>query len=420
LLADFLPHFPKPVQSAIVAPMKIIITGGGIGGLTAALCLIRAGHQVTVLEQARELAEVGAGIQISPNSAKVLAALGLLPALEAVAFKPRALEMRLGASGKSVFSLPIDAACLENWGGPYLHVHRAALVDVLAGALAERSPGCLRTDAAVAALEQGEASVTVTLASGERLSGDLLVGADGIHSVVRAFLLGPDSPRFTGNVAWRAVVPVERLKGNTPPPTACVWVGPGRHAVTYLLDGGRLANFVGVVETSAEPEESWTGTGAQARALADFAGFDPVITGLIEQADNLFLWSLRDRPVLSTWHESRTVLLGDACHPMLPFLAQGASMAIEDAWVLAACLEESGLPASLARYEAIRKPRASRVQAASRQNMGLFHRQSRLAQLATYGPAWLAGQLMPGVLRSRQDWIYSHDVTCSDDPVTQR
>jgi salicylate hydroxylase len=409
-------HFHRRADWRITDAMKIIIAGGGIGGLTAALCLMRAGHQVVVLEQAAELREVGAGLQISPNSARVLAALGLLKDLEAVAFKPEALEMRWGESGQVVFSLPIGARQEEQWCAPYLHIHRADLVGVLAARLMLVDPGALQVGAQVTSIGPSDTGVRVTLASGNRLEGDVLVGADGIHSVVRAHLLGPDRPRFTGNVAWRAVVPVERLGANLPPPTACVWVGPGRHAVTYRLAGGRLANFVGVVETAVEPDESWRAQGQRAQALADFAGFAAPVRTLIEQADDLFLWALRDRAPLSRWHEGPVALLGDAAHPMLPFLAQGASMAIEDAWVLAGCLRQAGDASGLARYERLRKPRASRVQAASADNMGVFHRRSPLARLATYGPAWIAGRVAPGLLRGMQDWIYTHDVLADVEP----
>jgi salicylate hydroxylase len=306
--------------------------------------------------------------------------------------------------------LPIGPAELARWQAPYLHVHRADLVDVLARALVEATTDCVHLGAKVETVKDEAAGVTVTLGDGRQIQADALIGADGIHSVVRAYLLGPDQPRFTGNVAWRAVVPMDRLGAHAPPPTACVWVGPGRHAVTYRLAGGRLANFVGVVETSVEPDETWRTKGSKAQASADFSGFAAPVTTLIEQTDDLFLWALRDRAPLARWHRGRIGLLGDSAHPMLPFLAQGASMAIEDAWVLAGCLKAHGVQEGLARYEAIRKPRATRVQSASRANMGLFHRQSAISQLASYGPAWLAGKVAPSVLQARNDWIYAYDV----------
>ena len=350
--------------------MKILIAGGGIG----------------------------AGLQISPNGMKVFEALGMSDRIAANAFQPEGIELRMGRSGRVVFDIPLGLSAADRWGAPYLHLHRADLVEALAAELAERAPG----------------------ADGTHVDGAVLVGADGIHSVVRGMMLGPDKPRFTGNVAWRAVVPIERLGDDLPPPTACAWVGRGRHAVTYRLRGGALANFVGVVEHDGWQVESWSGEGLREDALRDFAGWHPVITNMIRQADVLNRWALFDRPALPRWHDGRVVLLGDACHPMLPFLAQGAVMAIEDAWVLAARLSEGGdVTHALAAYERDRRGRTEAVQAGARNNAKLFHRHNPVTQLATYGPMWLAGRAAPGFVHSRNDWIYGHDVTAGlhDKPL---
>ncbi|MEQ9317005.1 MAG: FAD-dependent monooxygenase, partial [Henriciella sp.] len=249
---------------------------------------------------------------------------------------------------------------------------------------------------------------------GEPLSANLVIGADGIHSTIRKQMLGDDAPRYTGNTAWRLVVPTDRLD-RPPPPTACVWAGRNRHAVTYLLRGGKLANFVGVVEQAEPVTESWSATGTKAEALADFAGWDVTITELINKSDSHFRWALYDRPALPKWSDGRVTLLGDACHPMLPFQAQGAAMAIEDGWALAdALVGADRIEAGLASYEARRRPRTSKMQHASRKNMGVFHRNTAVSQAATFGPMWLAGQMMPGFVRSRLDWIYGYDVTKSD------
>tara|TARA_R110000787_G_scaffold14647_1_gene45024 strand:- start:5786 stop:6991 length:1206 start_codon:yes stop_codon:yes gene_type:complete len=400
--------------------MKILIAGGGIGGLTAALALTQFGHDVVVLEQAEALGEVGAGLQISPNGMKVFEALGMSDRIAANAFQPEGIELRMGRSGRVVFDIPLGLSAADRWGAPYLHLHRADLVDALAAELAERAPGAVRLGAKIASYTQDGQSVTVTLEDGTHVDGGVLVGADGIHSVVRGAMLGPDKPRFTGNVAWRAVVPIERLGDDLPPPTACAWVGKGRHAVTYRLRGGALANFVGVVEHDGWQVESWSGEGLREDALRDFAGWHPVITNMIRQADVLNRWALYDRPDLPRWHDGRVVLLGDACHPMLPFLAQGAVMAIEDAWVLAARLSEGGdVTHALAAYERDRRGRTAAVQAGARNNAKLFHRHNPVTQLATYGPMWLAGRAAPGFVHSRNDWIYGHDVTAGlqDKPL---
>jgi salicylate hydroxylase len=392
--------------------MHVLIAGGGIGGLTAALAFQKFGHTVTVLEQASRLEEVGAGLQISPNGMRVFEALGVTARVEKDAFRPRAQELRFGKGGGRILTIPLRAASHARWGGEYLHIHRADLVDALGSALADRQADAVRLGSEVVSYSQDEASVTAHLASGEMVTGDLLVGADGIHSAIRTQVAGPDAPRYTGHAAWRAVVPVSELGKDAPPESACVWVGSRRHAVTYRLRRGSLANLVAVVECKERHLESWTATGAREQALKDFRKWSPVIRGILEKAETLNRWALYDRMPLERWSDGRVVLLGDACHPMLPFLAQGAVMAIEDAYVLARlCSRGDDLGQSLALYENIRKPRTSRVQEGARRNANLFHRGDPISQLATYGPIWLAGQFLPSIAHGQYDWIYSHDVT---------
>ena len=413
-------------QSELAA--NIVIAGAGIGGLTCALGLAQRGIAVHVLEQSERLEAVGAGIQLSPNACYVFNALGVLPALRARAFEPERIEMRVGRSGRQVMSIPLRGTALARWGQPYLHIHRADLQAVLVEALAQRAPGALQTGCAVVgygAQRQTEAQrnvdadtdgVAVHLADGRVLHGSLLIGADGLHSRVRDQMLGAEQPRFTGNIAWRAVVPTDALGAHTPPPSACVWVGAGRHAVTYRLRGGTLANFVGVVESKRPLAENWSQTGTREQVLADFAGFHPVIQACIEHAPRHYCWALYDRAPLSRWVDRRVALLGDACHPMLPFVAQGAAQAIEDAWVLADSIANSmaaergdtklGQNNALNRYTDKRFARASRVQAEARANQKRFHRPGWM-----YWPVWLLARLWPRWFHKRQDWLYGHDVT---------
>jgi salicylate hydroxylase len=385
-----------------------IVVGAGIGGLATALTLGRTGWRVTVLEQAATIGEIGAGIQLSPNGVHVLSSLGVLEALLPTTFRPEAVEMRLGRSGRRVFRIELAETAVRRWGAPYLHVHRADLIDaLLTGTAGSGLDITLHTGSAVRGYEQGPQEVTALLDSGRRVSGSVLVGADGIHSVIRSRMLGADKPRFTGHVAWRVTVPVERLGRDVPPPTACLWVGDRHHAITYRLRGGALVNLVAVVERDEWRGESWTERGTRQEALTDFGGWHPMVTTALKEADAHYRWALFDREPLENWVDARVVLLGDACHPMLPYLAQGATMAIEDAGILAHRLELTGdVTRALRSYSATRRPRTARVQAGSRQNGQRFHQGSAFAHL----PLWFLGKLAPRLYHRRLDWLYGHRV----------
>lgn len=392
--------------------MKVLIVGGGIGGLASGVALALRGWQVSVLEQAPALSEIGAGLQISPNGWKVMQALGVTERLQTSLFEPQAIEMRLGRSGRSVFRLPMKGYAKARWGAPFIHMHRADLVAALEARLLGLQSDAIETGCRVLSYAQDSATVTLTLADGRTRAGDIVIGADGLHSVIRAQMLGPDKPRFTGNVAWRAVVPVAALGNYAPPPSACVWVGDKRHAVTTRLRAGTLANFVGMVETSEPVQESWRATGKKAEAQAAFDGWAPEIGTLIAQAKTMHKWALFDRAPLPRWHEGRAVLLGDAAHPMLPSMAQGAVQALEDAWVLAAKLAQQGAPgAAFGDFFNTRIARTAQVQKGSAANAQLFHRASALGTYAFYGPVGIAARLRPDAFHARQDWVYGHDVT---------
>jgi salicylate hydroxylase len=392
--------------------MKALIAGGGIGGVTAALCLLEAGHDVELYERSSVFSEVGAGIQISPNAVKVLDRLGLREAIDAVAFRPQALEMRTGRLGARIFSIPMRDEAVRRYGAPYYHIHRVDLMRVLVDALRTRAPHAVHLNKEVQGYAQTGDKVTLAFTDNTRASGDVLIGADGIHSRIRAQMLGDTPARFTGNVAWRLVVPAPKLPDKLIPPTACVWVGPSRHAVTYYLRRGELINFVGVVERSDWQYESWTERGEQRDVANDFKGWAKPISKLIEQATDCYRWALFDRDPLEEWCRGRVTLLGDACHAMLPFLAQGAVMSIEDAWVLSRQLKgATDIASALKAYENTRKPRTTKVQLGARAQMGLYHKRGLPAQFATYAPMWLAGMTAPSFVRARQDWLYNHDVT---------
>ncbi len=396
---------------------KAIISGGGIGGLTAALCLIQKGWDVQVLEQASALTDIGAGIQISPNGMNVLRQLGLEEQILQAGFLPKSNELRIGKTGAQVFQIPVKEIAPKRWGAAYVQIHRADLLRILADRLEEQRAGSLRTNAKIISYQQDDKSVTAQFATGEEIAGDILIGADGIHSQIKAQILGRDAPRFTGNVAWRMTVPREKLEPLLPPETGCVWVGAKRHAVTYYLRQGKLVNLVGIVERDDWQEEGWTIEGKKEDALADFENYHPIILNIIAQAEQHHLWALYDRAPLEKWVEGRVALLGDACHPMLPFLAQGAVMAMEDAWILGEMLGEvlgaqnTDIVQALKSYQSLRFHRTAKVQAAARANMHLFHRRTKLSQFTTYGAMKLAATLSPALIHKRMDWLYGHDVT---------
>lgn len=387
--------------------MKAIIAGGGIGGTTAAICLAQSGWQVEVLEQAPRIEEIGAGVQISPNGARILQGIGVMPHLKDRLFEPPAIEMRIGATGRKVFSIPMKKAAKGRWGAPYFQIHRADLLDGLHRTLAETGRAKVHVNARVEGYETQGAKSAAIMADGSAHECDLLVGADGLHSNIRAAMTGPDAPRYTGNAAWRAVLPASELGPLAPPLSGCIWTGPGKHAVTTRIRGGDLVNFVGVVEVPASDAEGWSIEGDRQQALADFGGWSEMFTQIITRAPRLYRWALFDRAPLPRWSDGTTVLLGDAAHPMLPMMAQGAVQAIEDGYVLARQLERKGdIAAACRAYFSARIDRTSKVQSVSAANARLFHRRGPVSQLATYGPMWLAGKIAPRALLARNDWLY--------------
>jgi salicylate hydroxylase len=389
--------------------MRVIVVGGGIGGLTAALTLMRAGLDVEVFEQAPELHEVGAGIQISPNATRILHRLGLGETLERIGVRPLTFEFIRWDDGRVLMRSPLGDECVQLFGAPYYHFHRADLQMVLAAAVpSKRIHLGYRCVGVAERHDRAEASFH----DGSIAEADAIIGADGIHSAVRTAILGPESPRFSGNVAYRGLVPAARLAHLGMEPRSNLWVGPNRHFVHYFVGAGRYVNWVGVVPDEWRVE-SWTARGEIADALAKFDGWHPRVREIISAADVTNRWALYDRDPLETWAVGRVALLGDAAHAMLPFMAQGAVQSVEDAAVLARCLgavSTGGVAAALRRYEAIRKPRASQCQMGSRNNAVMFHlpdgeeQRTRDANLSSA----LNG------LGSR-GWLYAHDVEAAMD-----
>jgi salicylate hydroxylase len=363
-------------------PLSVAIIGGGIGGITAALSLLRAGADVHIYERAKTLSEVGAGIQVSPNASRILHRLGLADALANMGVKPLAMHQRRWDDGRTLLRTPLAQAMEATFGFPHYQMHRADLLNALVRALpVER----LHFGHRFTALTDHGDHVEVAFENGTRICVDVLVGADGIHSAVRGVVFGPEKPHFTGCVAYRGLVPADRLAHLDLEVTCQVWMGPGKHFVHYYVQNKKLVNFVTAIDQDSWTHESWTDRGEVADALAAYDGWHPQVRGILEAVDETFIWALFDRRAMTSWSVGRVTLLGDACHAMLPFMAQGSAQAIEDGATLATCLsqtEAQNVPEALRRYEAIRLPRASRVQSLSENNKTRFHLPDGPAQQA--------------------------------------
>ena len=355
---------------------KVLIAGAGIGGLTAASCLMKAGYDVEVYEQAPELSEIGAGIQLSANAMHVLNDLGLGEAIAELSVRPGAYVFRLHDSGEIIGQFPLADEHERLNGAPYNQLHRADLHDLLAAKARDFNKDVVRLNRRVAGFKESDAGVELFFADSSRARGDLLIGADGVKSAVRAQIAGADHATYTGDAAWRLTLPTDQLPSNFMGEVMSVWMGPGRHVVCYYLRGGALLNFVGLVETEDISEESWTAKFPWERLKADFAGWHENIQSVIDRADkdSCFRWSLYYRPPIATWSTRRATLLGDAVHATLPYLAQGAAMAIEDAAVLTRALQSTNVVAdALQLYERNRIDRTSRIVKGADANRTLFH-----------------------------------------------
>ncbi|MDO5369498.1 FAD-dependent monooxygenase [Paracoccus sp. (in: a-proteobacteria)] len=362
---------------------EAVIIGGGIGGLTAALALAQRGARVIVHERAGAYREVGAGIQVSPNAGRLLDAMGLRDAFHAVSTPSNGVELR-DDRGALVLQMDFTSARPQ---ASFRAVHRARLLQVLEDAA--RAAGVeIRLDSPVAALPDAP----------------LLIGADGLHSRVRVALNGSETPFFTGQTAWRAIIPAE----DDARPVSQVFMGPRRHLVSYSLGFG-LRNIVAVVERSDWIGEGWSQTDDPRNLRLAFAGFGGPVPGWLAQVTETGLWGLFRHEVAPRWHDDSRAILGDAAHPTLPFLAQGACMAIEDAWVLAACLDaDRDQPRALARYQALRRGRCARIVAAATANARNYHL-SGPKRLAGHTALRLANRLAPGAVFERFAWVYDHD-----------
>ncbi|QFZ85089.1 NAD(P)-binding protein [Variovorax paradoxus] len=388
----------------------IVMVGAGLGGLAAALALLRRGFEVTVLEQAPALGEVGAGVQLSANATRVLSLLGLGDAVAEAGAEPTGKIIRHWNSGRTWEIADLAGDSRNKYGHPFCMFHRADLHAALVRGVQRASPSAIRLNSRCESVDLSGPRPVVVLQNGERVEGDIVVGADGVHSRIRIPIAGADKPRYSGCYGWRGVVPTAQLPEHLRAPVGVNWIGPGRHVVQYPLRRGELTNFVGIVEGEGWQVESWTQQGTVEDCLKDFAGWHEDIQTMIRSIDVHYKWAFMVREPLQKWSSGRVTLLGDAAHPTLPFLAQGAAMALEDGYVLARALEahRDDHQAALASYEKARVERTSAIVRGSNDNASRFHN-PKLAD--PEGAAqYIEDQWAPEKVRQRYQWLFEYKV----------
>ena len=400
-----------PPIEPLLPQLPVLIAGGGIGGLATALALLRQGFPVVVYEQAPAFGEIGAGVQISANGARCLFALGLERALQECWSEPLGKEVRVWNSGETWKLFDLGVASRARYGAPYFMIHRGDLHRILLEAVRALAPDAVVPGAQAEGFAQDADAVTLALADGRRVMGCALIAADGVHSRIRNQLFGEQRADFIGCVAWRGLLPVAVLPERLRRAVGTNWVGPGGHVVHYLVRGGTLLNIVGLIERDDWRVESWTAQGTTEECLNDFPGWHPDIQLMFRNVATPYKWALLGRSPLARWSEGRVTLLGDAAHPTLPMMAQGANMAIEDAIVLARCfdLDRGYAAAALARYERARRERTSRIVNAANDNAKRFHNPA----LATSEGArrYVDSEWQEDKVKARYDWVFDYDAT---------
>ncbi len=387
----------------------VIVAGAGIGGLTTALALLRAGIDVDVYEQTPELNELGAGVQTSANGTRVLYGLGLADALESIGTESTGKVVRLWNTGQTWPLVDLGDTSVQRYGFPYLTLHRADFQNVLAKAVRAEKADAIHLGARCEGAVEDEHGAALLLA-GERIAGDVVIGADGIHSRVRQSLFGEDRAKFTGCMVWRGLLPRDHVEPRYRS-GGVLWVGPGAHIMQYPVRGGELFNFFGLVERSDWTSDRWNERGTIEECAADFSGWHADVQKMIAGIEVPFKWALILREPLPRWSVGRITLLGDACHSTLPLLAQGANMAIEDAALITRCILSwpDDIEAALRVYEAARLPRANKVVRISAAQLAAVN--SRSLANAAEAEEHIAREFTLEKVEQRYTWLYEYDAT---------
>jgi salicylate hydroxylase len=387
---------------------SILIAGAGLGGLTAALALMQRGHRVRIYEQATDLREIGAGVQLGANGTRLLISLGLEEAMLKVVCVPMGREFRLWSTGQAWMPFDVGAESIQRFGAPYWMVHRGDFHAVLLDAVRRADPDAIQPGNACVGFEQTSAAVTLLLANGERVAGEILIGADGVHSRIRQQMFGDGKAQFTGIMVWRGLVPMDKLPPHQRRLVGNNWIGVGGHVVTYPLRRGALLNFVAAIERDDWRVESWTEPGTREECLRDLAPWHQDIHNIVNNIDIPYKWALLGREPLEHFVQGRVCVMGDAAHPTLPFLAQGANMALEDGIILARLLDTCpDVPSALVRYENARLERTARIVRGSADNTKRFHNPALGS--AEGAAAYIEREFEVSKVRARYDWLYEYD-----------